>query len=296
MQTFSIGYTWPQTSGLIPIVLSASYSKRRMPQGIRHTRLAVWALDYSFLGGMLYRVYSAQAPWRKRHAQEAHLYRPGIRFWEDPSKLNPPVALSAHITFIGGEQLGLNRLLEPSGYARFTENTEQLGSLLRQTAEIGQNLQNEGFPQAQALFWQMLNLMLGSIKAKDGLKISPKHSAKTKDSTLFKSIETYFEQNLHKKITRSDLARAMNMSISSLSHQYRAETGMAPMTRLMHLRINLAKRLLLRGMPLKQIAEDTGFTDQFHLSRTFKNLEGVAPRVFLNNITGRQLRMPSQRS
>jgi len=37
---------------------------------------------------------------------------------------------------------------------------------------------------------------------------------------------------------------------------------------------------LQRGLPLKAIAQRLGFSDAFHLSKTFKRVEGISPRTF----------------
>jgi AraC-like DNA-binding protein len=40
----------------------------------------------------------------------------------------------------------------------------------------------------------------------------------------------------------------------------------------------------LLGQSLKSVAESTGFSDAFHLSKTFKRLEGAAPKHFLASL------------
>ena len=56
---------------------------------------------------------------------------------------------------------------------------------------------------------------------------------------------------------------------------------MAPVAAYRALRIDRAKALLLRGIPLHTIAEELGFSDAFHLSKAFKQVTGLAPRHFL---------------
>jgi AraC-like DNA-binding protein len=46
------------------------------------------------------------------------------------------------------------------------------------------------------------------------------------------------------------------------------------------------RALLLRRISLKEIAAATGFTDVFHLSRVFKQAEGVSPRKYLRRVSG----------
>ena len=72
----------------------------------------------------------------------------------------------------------------------------------------------------------------------------------------------------------------MNVSISTISHRYHAETGETPMTRLMRLRIDRAKMLLLGGQKLAAIASATGFYDAAHLAATFKRVEGLSPHAY----------------
>jgi len=84
----------------------------------------------------------------------------------------------------------------------------------------------------------------------------------------------------------ADLARALHLSPSSLSHRYRTAAGESPMQSLKRLRILRAKVLLLKGHSLADVAEQLGFYDQVHLSVTFKKSEGVSPRAFLNGQAG----------
>lgn len=288
MQSFYQGYTWAPPRGITPALLDVRYSRRLLSPTIIRYVLPVWTLDYSYLGGMRFRVGSNKSAWRTRKAREAHLYRPGTCFWEDARPLNRRFVLSTHVTFIGGKEIGLEPLLRTQGYECFNDQADLLGNLIRQIAEIGQLHEQQGFCLAQMLLWRIMALLLISIKTRPMRLIFESQPKKTATSAFVQNIDAYIEQHMHEKITRHDLARAANISISSLAHKYRTETGMAPMTRLLHLRINRAKRLLLRGGCLKQIAEDTGFTDQFHLSRTFKNIEGAAPRNFLSNIANKQ--------
>ena len=54
------------------------------------------------------------------------------------------------------------------------------------------------------------------------------------------------------------------------------------MTYRMRARIELAKTLALKGLPLKRVAEETGFFDAYHLSKAFKKAAGMAPRDYLS--------------
>jgi AraC-like DNA-binding protein len=55
--------------------------------------------------------------------------------------------------------------------------------------------------------------------------------------------------------------------------------GVAPHAYLVQRRVEMAKHLLLKGHPLRQVATAAGYYDQGHLSREFRRFFGVPPGV-----------------
>jgi AraC-like DNA-binding protein len=100
-------------------------------------------------------------------------------------------------------------------------------------------------------------------------------------------VDDYLREHSAERLTLAGIARHLHVSPSTLSHRYRQEAGRSPMKRLIEIRIGMAKGLLFRGYPLKTIAEQTGFSDMYHLSKTFKRQEGVSPRAFLRGDAAR---------
>jgi AraC-like DNA-binding protein len=49
-------------------------------------------------------------------------------------------------------------------------------------------------------------------------------------------------------------------------------------------RINAVKNLLAKGESIKFIADQTGFCDEFHLSKVFKQVTGSSPSVYLHTL------------
>lgn len=80
------------------------------------------------------------------------------------------------------------------------------------------------------------------------------------------------------------------MRMFSIGQTWLTTGGITP--RLINLRIDRVKHLLLRVAPLTQVALATGFSDALHLSKTFKHIEGISPRDFLNKTAGPDVRMP----
>ncbi len=74
------------------------------------------------------------------------------------------------------------------------------------------------------------------------------------------------------------LAGECGVSESTLRRSFRARTGSSPYRYYMALKVNAVKRELAHSaLPIKAIAEALGFTDQYHLSRVFKEYAGVSP-------------------
>ena len=100
------------------------------------------------------------------------------------------------------------------------------------------------------------------------------------ESDFVREVDLFLKSHLVERVTLDQIARHCHTSISALSHRYKKETGKTPMNALHRMRIDHAKALILRGFPLKSIGYDLGYSDEFHLSKTFKKITGISPREF----------------
>jgi AraC-like DNA-binding protein len=78
-------------------------------------------------------------------------------------------------------------------------------------------------------------------------------------------------------ISLESLSRQVGLSAFYFSRIFQQQTGLPPHAYRKQQRIQLAKRLLRRGLPIAQVAAETGFADQSHLTRHFKQIIGVTP-------------------
>ena len=103
---------------------------------------------------------------------------------------------------------------------------------------------------------------------------------------LVVSIKRQLENAYHQPCSLATLARQHSVSPSSLSHRFRAVTGTSVMAYLQSCRIAQAKRLLAGSeLPVGEIVERCGFSDNSNFSRTFKRLTGLSPTDFRQNYT-----------
>jgi AraC-like DNA-binding protein len=103
----------------------------------------------------------------------------------------------------------------------------------------------------------------------------------------------YLEAHHHEQVTLAALASVANLSPFHLLRVFRAELGLPPHAYLTQQRIAHAKTLLALGMPIAEVAFETGFVDQSHLTRHFKRLVGVTPGHYLlgsKNLQDRSIR------
>jgi AraC-like DNA-binding protein len=77
------------------------------------------------------------------------------------------------------------------------------------------------------------------------------------------------------------LAQSAGLSDSQFRRLFRRQTGQGPAEFLRTTRIARAKELLLQGVRIKEVAEQTGFRDVFYFMRAFKQVAGVAPGRFV---------------
>jgi AraC family transcriptional regulator, arabinose operon regulatory protein len=85
----------------------------------------------------------------------------------------------------------------------------------------------------------------------------------------------------HKPLRVAELARMAGMSPSHFNRQFRHAVGSSPIDWLRHYRINQAKRRLIESPdPIKEVARQVGYADQFYFSKDFKKLTSMTPTAF----------------
>ena len=91
----------------------------------------------------------------------------------------------------------------------------------------------------------------------------------------FTGLVIFLSQNLHRKITRDDLAAFTHLGPNSLDRAFRAVYGVAPMRMLRDLRLQRARHLLqCTPDTLDAVAQACGFEDAAYFSRVFRQRRG----------------------
>jgi AraC family transcriptional regulator len=94
----------------------------------------------------------------------------------------------------------------------------------------------------------------------------------------------YIQEHLDQDLSLDEIAAAINLSAYHFSRLFKQSTGLAPHQYQIRCRVERAKELLQAGeMTIADIATQVGFYDQSHLSRHFKRIVGVSPKVIQQN-------------
>lgn len=93
-------------------------------------------------------------------------------------------------------------------------------------------------------------------------------------------VKDYLLDNLCAKVDLDDLCRVAGLSRFHLVRVFRRATGLPPHAFQNQARVELSKQLLRQGLPLAQVAVETGFFDQSHFSRVFKRFVGGTPKQY----------------
>jgi AraC-like DNA-binding protein len=96
--------------------------------------------------------------------------------------------------------------------------------------------------------------------------------------------ERLLEANLARPPLLEPFAQKLGIGYSYFRREFKKTTGLSPGQYVRRLRLEKARRLLgTSPLPVKAIAEELGFSSEFHFSAAFKKQFGVAPAHWRNS-------------
>ena len=127
----------------------------------------------------------------------------------------------------------------------------------------------------------LLRLLAGLVKRYAERR--PPERAGGAERGAVRRARAYLAEHFAEQVSLGDLARVANLSPFHFSRVFAEETGMPPHAFQIQLRVSRAQALLREGWPIPQVATQTGFADQSHLTRHFKRLSVVTPGQYTQN-------------
>jgi len=95
-----------------------------------------------------------------------------------------------------------------------------------------------------------------------------------------KAVRDYIRDNFLEKITLDQLEDVSDVSKFRISRVFQKKYRIPPHAYQVLLRVNHAKKELLKDRPLAEVALDTGFYDQSHFIKAFRSHVGMTPEKY----------------
>jgi AraC-like DNA-binding protein len=97
---------------------------------------------------------------------------------------------------------------------------------------------------------------------------------------VVEAVRRHLRDHVADPVRLDDLARLAGRSRCHLLRMFQQATGLPPHAYQTQLRVEAAKGLLAAGHAISHVAAETGFSDQSHFSRVFRDLTGATPRQY----------------
>lgn len=99
--------------------------------------------------------------------------------------------------------------------------------------------------------------------------------------TRIERVLAHIQGSLGKPLSLAELAGVGGMSVPHFRRLFRRHTGRSPVAFVTAQRVARAKELLLRGLPIKTVAQQVGIPDPFYFMRVFKQTTGRSAGAFV---------------
>ncbi|WP_240702073.1 AraC family transcriptional regulator [Trinickia terrae] len=102
------------------------------------------------------------------------------------------------------------------------------------------------------------------------------------EPALIRKVKSRLREDLHARVTLSTLACEFGVTPFVLLRAFVRGAGLSPHAFLQQERVRIAMPMLRDGSPIAEVGARTGFADQAHFTRVFKQQTGVTPKVYQN--------------
>jgi AraC-like DNA-binding protein len=124
--------------------------------------------------------------------------------------------------------------------------------------------------------------------------VRPRPRALPSPSTKIDRLRALIDDDPARARTLADLADEAGLSRFQVLRSFAQASGLTPHAYMLQRRVNLAKHLIGRRVPLAEAALEAGFSDQSHMTRLFRRTFGISPGAYADAMSGRALQFRSR--
>lgn len=147
-------------------------------------------------------------------------------------------------------------------------------------------LGNERGPESKLCFLEVLLRLRSAFEIEDATRPVPNSDRSLRESRLHRALD-FIALHSHEPISQPQVARAAGMSTSRFRHFFKQTTGWGFARYLIEQRVVRAARLLRQcDDKISDISQRTGFSDQSHLLRCFREKFGISPKEYRRRHSG----------
>ncbi|HEY9125759.1 MAG TPA: AraC family transcriptional regulator [Acidobacteriaceae bacterium] len=212
---------------------------------------------------------------RVRHEGEEHLVAPGSVLSFNPGELHDGEAANPRDGWhyralyfseqLVTEALGKQLCPHPPAFKEAVQQNPRLGEIL---LHLHSGLKQAGTRlERESLLAEHLPPLFGQTTPR---RESPARRAMA-------NVRELIDTEWRSPLSLDDLARLSGLSRFHLLRSFRKSFGLPPHAYQTQLRIHHAKEMLFGGMPAREVALETGFYDQAHLTNTLRRYTGATP-------------------
>ncbi|MGA2853125.1 MAG: AraC family transcriptional regulator [Verrucomicrobiota bacterium] len=199
-------------------------------------------------------------------------YGPGVRqdIIADPA--DPPVKYFVDFSGLQSKEI-LRHCHLPPGSASQIFPPNEIQNLFDELIRCGQRGGSQGAELCARLL-ECLALKIAGARA-------PLAGTEALSFTTYQRCWQHIETHFQRLKTLRQIAQECHVDAAYMCRLFQRYSHQSPYQILMRLKMNLAAEWLQQpGSLVKQVSERAGFSDQFHFSRAFKSVFGVAPNMF----------------
>lgn len=104
-------------------------------------------------------------------------------------------------------------------------------------------------------------------------------------ANLYHEITSFMKTNINKNFSTQEIANKMHISKSYLKYLFQKYAGVSPKQYDIHLKIKAANKMMEKGVPICEIADNLNFSSPNYFSTFYKKHTKISPSEYKSNST-----------